>query len=127
MYDRVVTVNGVSKAFAMTGWRIGYIGAPDWIAKACTKMQGQVTSGANCIAQRAVITALEAPVSDIRTMVDTFKERRNLIIRLLDEIKGIKTSTPEVAFYVFPIIAFYFGNTLKGKHIKDSKDCSRFS
>ena len=78
MYERVVTVNGVSKAFAMTGWRIGYIGAPDWIAKACTKMQGQITSGANCIAQRAVITALEAPVSSIKFMIDTFKSRRNL-------------------------------------------------
>src|SRR5690606_34297377 len=70
MYDRVVTVNGVSKAFAMTGWRIGYLGGPDWIARACNKMQGQITSGANCIAQRAVITALEAPVSSIQYMVD---------------------------------------------------------
>ncbi len=126
MYDRVVTVNGVSKAFAMTGWRIGYIGAPDWIAKACTKMQGQVTSGANCIAQRAVITALEAPVSEIRFMVDKFKERRKLIISLLDEIKGFKTSEPEGAFYVFPDISFYFGKTLKGHHIKDATDFSMF-
>jgi aspartate aminotransferase len=77
MYDRTITVNGVSKAYAMTGWRIGYIGAPSWIARACNKMQGQVTSGANCIAQRAVITALTEPPSRIQYMVDTFKSRRH--------------------------------------------------
>lgn len=126
MYDRVVTVNGVSKAFAMTGWRIGYIGAPDWIAKACTKMQGQVTSGANCIAQRAVITALEAPVSRIQFMVDKFKERRKLIISLLNQIEGFKTSEPEGAFYVFPDISFFFGQTIKGHYIKDATDFSLF-
>ncbi|QED36226.1 pyridoxal phosphate-dependent aminotransferase [Antarcticibacterium arcticum] len=126
MYDRVVTVNGVSKAFAMTGWRIGYIGAPDWIAKACTKMQGQITSGANCIAQRAVITALEAPVSSIKFMIDTFKSRRKLIISLLDEIKGFKTTEPEGAFYVFPDVSYFFGRTLKGHHIKDATDFSMF-
>ena len=126
MYDRVVTVNGVSKAFAMTGWRIGYIGAPDWIAKACTKMQGQITSGANCIAQRAVITALEAPVSKIQFMVDKFKERRKLIISLLDEIEGFKTTEPEGAFYVFPDISYFFGKTIKGHLIKDATDFSMF-
>jgi len=126
MYDRVVTVNGVSKAFAMTGWRIGYIGAPDWIAKACTKMQGQVTSGANCIAQRAVITALNAPVSSIKFMIDTFKSRRKLIISLLDEIEGFKTTEPEGAFYVFPDVSYFFGKTLKGHQIKDATDFSMF-
>jgi len=126
MYDRVVTVNGVSKAFAMTGWRIGYIGAPEWIAKACTKMQGQITSGANCIAQRAVITALEAPVSKIQFMVDKFKERRKLIISLLDEIEGFKTTEPEGAFYVFPDISYFFGKTIKGHLIKDATDFSMF-
>ena len=126
MYERVVTVNGVSKAFAMTGWRIGYIGAPDWIAKACTKMQGQITSGANCIAQRAVITALEAPVSSIKFMIDTFKSRRKLIISLLDEIEGFKTTEPEGAFYVFPDVSYFFGKTLKGHHIKDATDFSMF-
>lgn len=126
MYDRVVTVNGVSKAFAMTGWRIGYIGAPDWIARACNKMQGQITSGANCIAQRAVITALEAPVSSIQYMVDTFKERRKLIISLLNEIEGFKTTEPEGAFYVFPNISHFFGKTLKGHYIKDATDFSMF-
>lgn len=126
MYDRVVTVNGVSKAFAMTGWRIGYIGAPDWIARACNKMQGQITSGANCIAQRAVITALEAPVDSIKFMIDTFKERRKLIISLLDKIEGFKTTEPEGAFYVFPNISFFFGKTLKGHEIKDATDFSMF-
>jgi aspartate aminotransferase len=126
MYDRVITVNGVSKAFAMTGWRIGYIGAPEWIAKACTKIQGQITSGANCIAQRAVITALEAPVSKIQFMVDTFKERRKLIISLMNEIDGFKTPEPEGAFYVFPDISYFFGKTIKGHHIKDATDFSLF-
>jgi len=126
MYDRVITVNGVSKAFAMTGWRIGYIGAPEWIAKACTKIQGQITSGANCIAQRAVITALEAPVSKIKFMVDTFKERRKLIISLMNEIEGFKTPEPEGAFYVFPDISYFFGKTIKGHHIKDATDFSLF-
>ena len=126
MYDRVITVNGVSKAFAMTGWRIGYIGAPEWIAKACTKIQGQITSGANCIAQRAVITALEAPVSKIQFMVDTFKERRKLIISLMNEIEGFKTPEPEGAFYVFPDISYFFGKTIKGHHIKNATDFSLF-
>ena len=126
MYDRVITVNGVSKAFAMTGWRIGYMGAPEWIAKACTKIQGQITSGANCIAQRATITALEAPVSKIKFMIDTFKERRKLIISLINEIKGFKTPEPEGAFYVFPDISYFFGKTIKGHQIKDATDFSLF-
>ena len=100
LYDRTITVNGVAKAFAMTGWRIGYIGAAEWIAKACNKMQGQITSGANCIAQRATITALLEPVSRIQYMVDEFNTRRDLIIGLLEQIKGeileidIDTLTP---------------------------------
>ncbi|WP_418636996.1 pyridoxal phosphate-dependent aminotransferase [Winogradskyella sp.] len=126
MYDRTVTVNGVSKAFAMTGWRIGYIGAPDWIARACNKMQGQITSGANCIAQRAVITALEADPSRIKYMVDEFKERRKLILDLLSEIEGFKTNEPEGAFYVFPNISSYFGKTIKGKTINNASDFSLF-
>ncbi len=126
MYDRVITVNGVSKAFAMTGWRIGYIGAPAWIARACNKMQGQITSGANCIAQRAVITALEAPVSKISFMVETFKKRRKLIIDLLNEIEGFKTTEPEGAFYVFPNISYFFGKTIKGHKIENATDFSLF-
>ncbi|WP_179005044.1 pyridoxal phosphate-dependent aminotransferase [Winogradskyella forsetii] len=126
MYDRTITVNGVSKAFAMTGWRIGYIGAPDWIARACNKMQGQITSGANCIAQRAVITALEADPSSIKYMVDQFKVRRKLILNLLGEIEGFKTNEPEGAFYVFPNVSAYFGKTIKGKTINNASDFSLF-
>ena len=109
MYDRTITVNGVSKAFAMTGWRIGYIGGPTWVARACNKMQGQVTSGANCIAQRAVITALQENPSKIHYMVDEFKERRDLILGLLDQINGFTCNKPEGAFYVFPDVSHYFG------------------
>ena len=126
MYDRTVTVNGVSKAFAMTGWRIGYIGAPSYIARACNKMQGQITSGANCIAQRAVITALEAPVSKISYMVDKFKSRRKLIIDLLNEIEGFITTEPEGAFYVFPNVSSFFGKTIKGHEILNATDFSLF-
>ncbi|QQX76991.1 MULTISPECIES: pyridoxal phosphate-dependent aminotransferase [Aequorivita] len=126
MYDRTVVVNGVSKAFSMTGWRIGYIGGPEWIAKACNKMQGQVTSGANCIAQRATITALENPPSKIQFMVDAFKERRKLILNLLSEIEGFKTNQPEGAFYVFPDISYFFGKTLRGKNINTASDFSLY-
>jgi aspartate aminotransferase len=126
MFDRTITVNGVSKAFAMTGWRIGYIGAPDWVARACNKMQGQVTSGANCIAQRAVIAALEAPASSVQYMVDEFKARRKLILGLLETIEGFKTNEPEGAFYVFPNISAYFGKTIKGKTINNASDMSLF-
>jgi len=122
MFDRTITVNGLAKAFAMTGWRIGYIGAPEWIAKACTKMQGQITSGANCIAQRATIAALEAPVSKIKYMVDEFKERRELIIELVGGIKGVKLNHPQGAFYVFPDISSFFGKTLKGKTINNASE-----
>ena len=126
MYDRVVTVNGVSKAFAMTGWRIGYIGAPAEIARACNKMQGQITSGANCIAQRAVITALEAPVSKIQYMIDRFKSRRKLIIDLMSEIPGFAITEPEGAFYVFPDVSYFFGKTINGYEINDATDFSMF-
>ena len=126
MYNRTITVNGVSKAFAMTGWRIGYIGAPKWVARACNKMQGQVTSGANCIAQRAVITALQENPSKIQYMVDEFKERRNLILDLLNEINGFKCNKPEGAFYVFPDVSHYFGKTIEGFTINNASDMSMF-
>tara|TARA_R110000796_G_scaffold41772_4_gene103447 strand:+ start:23153 stop:24343 length:1191 start_codon:yes stop_codon:yes gene_type:complete len=126
MYDRTVTVNGVAKAFAMTGWRIGYIGAPAYIARACNKLQGQVTSGASCIAQRAVITALLEPVSRITYMVDKFKERRKLILGLLKDIPGFKCNEPEGAFYVFPDVTAYFGKTLNGTKINNSSDLSMY-
>ncbi|RKR07836.1 aspartate aminotransferase [Maribacter vaceletii] len=126
MYDRTVTVNGVAKAFAMTGWRIGYIGAPTYIARACNKLQGQVTSGANCIAQRAVITALEEPVSKIQYMVDKFKERRTLILDLLNNIEGFTCNEPEGAFYVYPDVTFFFGKTLNGTKINNASDFSMY-
>jgi aspartate aminotransferase len=122
MYDRTITVNGVAKAFAMTGWRIGYIGAAEWIAKACTKMQGQITSGANSIAQRATIAALDAPVSKIQYMVDEFEKRRDMVIGLLSEIDGFKLNKPKGAFYIFPDISAFFGKTFKGKKVNNSSD-----
>ena len=126
MYNRTVTINGVSKAFAMTGWRIGYLGAPELIARACNKMQGQITSGANCIAQRAVITALEAPPSKVQYMIDEFKTRRNLMLNLLSEIDGFSCNIPEGAFYVFPDISSFFGKTFKGVKINNATDLSLF-
>ena len=126
MYDRTVVVNGVSKAYSMTGWRIGYIGGPEWIARACNKMQGQITSGANCIAQRATITALESSPSKIQFMVDAFKERRTLILGLLAEIPGFKTNIPQGAFYIFPDISYYFGKTLNGTTIHNASDFSLY-
>ena len=126
MYDRTITVNGVSKAFAMTGWRIGYIGAPAWIAKATNKLQGQVTSGANSIAQRATIAALEAPKSSIQFMIDEFHKRRDLILGLMAEIPGFKLNVPEGAFYVFPDVSDYFGRTIQGVKIENANDFALF-
>ena len=126
MFDRTVTVNGVSKAFAMTGWRIGYIGAPTEIARACNKMQGQITSGANCIAQRAVITALNESPSRVKYMIDEFNVRRDLVLKLLEEIPGFINNTPEGAFYVFPNISAFFGKTLRGKTINNATDFSLY-
>ena len=126
LYERTITVNGMSKAFAMTGWRIGYMGAPEWIAKACAKVQGQVTSGANAIAQRASIVALKAPKSKIQYMVDEFKRRRDLVLELLNEIEGFKLNIPEGAFYVFPDISSFFGKTLRGRIINNATDFSLY-
>ena len=122
MYDRTITVNGVSKAYAMTGWRIGFIGAPAWIARACTKFQGQITSGANAIAQRATITALDAPVEKIHFMIAEFHKRRDLILKLLEAIPGFEVNVPEGAFYVFPDISSFFGKTLRGTPISNASD-----
>lgn len=126
MYDRTITVNGLAKAFAMTGWRIGYLGAPEWIAKACTKMQGQITSGTNCIAQRAAITAVLAPVEKIQFMVKEFKTRRNIIVDLLNEIPGFRVNIPNGAFYVFPDISAFIGKTIDGYTINNAGDFSMF-
>ncbi|MGY5351772.1 pyridoxal phosphate-dependent aminotransferase [Wenyingzhuangia sp. IMCC45533] len=124
MYDRTITVNGLAKGFAMTGWRIGFIGAPEWIAKACTKMQGQITSGTNCIAQRAAITALSEPVSKIQYMVTEFEKRRDMMLELLGNIKGFKLNVPKGAFYIFPDVSAFFGKEIKGKQIESAADFS---
>jgi aspartate aminotransferase len=126
LFDRTITVNGVAKAFAMTGWRIGYIGAPEFIAKACTKMQGQVTSGANSIAQRATIAAVDADPGVLNDMVKAFHSRRDLVVGLMQQIQGIKLNVPEGAFYVFPNVSSFFGKTLKGTHIKNADDFSMY-
>ena len=126
LYDRTITVNGLPKAFAMTGWRIGYLAAPEWIAKACNKVQGQVTSGTNAIAQRASIVALRAPKSKIQYMIDEFLKRRNLVLQLLGEIKGLKLNVPEGAFYVFPDVSSFFGKTLRGRTINNASDFSLY-
>ncbi len=120
--DRVITVNGVAKAFAMTGWRIGYIGAPEFIAKACEKIQGQFTSGANSVAQRAALEALRGPLEPTRAMTAEYLSRRNLVLKRLEEFEHIKTNTPDGAFYVFPDFSYYIGKTLNGKLINSTRD-----
>jgi len=125
MYERTVTVNGISKAFAMTGWRIGYLAAPKVLAKACNKMQGQITSGANCIAQRATIKALEESPEKIKYMVDEFKIRRDLIINLVNQVNGFEVKRPpDGAFYIFPEVSDLFGKTFKGQTVNDANDLS---
>jgi len=122
IYDQVITVNGVSKAFAMTGWRLGYIGAPEWIAKACDKMQGQVTSGTNCITQRAAITAMKEDPSCTHAMRDAFKVRRDFILSCLEKMEGVKVNQPKGAFYVFPDISAFFGKNYMSYSIKNASD-----
>ncbi|HLV45425.1 MAG TPA: pyridoxal phosphate-dependent aminotransferase [Flavobacterium sp.] len=126
MKERTITVNGVAKAFAMTGWRIGYIGAPAWIAKACVKLQGQVTSGANSIAQRATIAAVEANPEVLQQMVATFKKRRDLVIELTRQIPHFEINVPEGAFYLFPDVSYYFGKELNGVKINNAADFSMY-
>ncbi|MBK6952089.1 MAG: pyridoxal phosphate-dependent aminotransferase [Crocinitomicaceae bacterium] len=126
VYDRTITVNGVAKAFAMTGWRVGYIGAPKEIAAACTKLQGQYTSGTGSISQRATKAAMEADPSKIKFMVDAFHKRRDLVVSLLREIKGLKVNVPQGAFYLFPDVTYFFGKSY-GKHtIKTAEDLTMY-
>jgi len=122
--DQVITVNGVSKAFAMTGWRLGYIGAPKIIAQACEKIQGQFTSGTCSITQRAAIAAMDADPSVLKDMIAAFHKRRDLVLGLLNEIKGVKTNVPQGAFYVFPDISSFFGKSYNGKVIKNAEELS---
>lgn len=126
VYEQTAVINGMSKAFAMTGWRIGYSACPTWLAAACDKVQGQMTSGANTVAQRASITALETAPAEYRYMIDTFAKRRDLVYDLLKEIKGFKINKPKGAFYMFPDISYYIGKTLDGVEINDSDDFAMF-
>ena len=122
VYEQVVTVNGVSKAWAMTGWRLGYIGAPKIIADACTKVQGQFTSGTSSITQKATIAAMKADPSVLKDMITAFNNRRRLVLAALNEMEGVKANVPVGAFYVFPDISSFFGRSYNGTVIKDSND-----
>lgn len=124
--NQTIVVNGVSKAFAMTGWRLGYIAGPEWIAKACTKMQGQFTSGASGISQRAAIMALLSEPTKIHYMVDEFSKRRDLVLSLINEIEGIKINKPEGAFYVFPEVDSFFGKSYGEYQINNASDLAMY-
>lgn len=122
VYDQVITVNGVSKAWAMTGWRLGYIGAPKAIADACNKVQGQFTSGTCSIAQKASIAAMKADPAILKDMLTAFHNRRDLVLEGLNTIQGVKTNVPEGAFYVFPDVSYFYGKSFKGTVINDAND-----
>jgi aspartate aminotransferase len=124
--ERTITVNGFAKGFAMTGWRLGYIGAPKWIADACNKIQGQVTSGANSFSQKAAAVALTSDLEPTWKMRDEFRKRRDMVIGLLSDIKGFKVPTPEGAFYIFPDISYYFGTTDGTTLIRNADDFCDF-
>ena len=126
VYEQTAVINGMSKAFAMTGWRIGYSACPTWLAQACEKIQGQMTSGANTMAQKASITALKTDPSEYRFMIDEFKKRRDLVFSLIKDIPGFKVNYPKAAFYFFPDISFYIGKSLNGTFIKDADDFAMF-
>ena len=126
IYDRVITINGVSKGFAMTGWRLGYIGAPKWIADACNKIQGQFTSAPCAVAQKAAEAAVLADPSEVRYMIDAFKKRRDFVLARLAAMPGVKINTPEGAFYAFPDIAELYGKSWSGGVINDSSDFAMY-
>ena len=124
--DRVVIVNGVSKAYAMTGWRLGWLAAPQWIASACNKLQGQYTSGPSSIAQKAAEAAYRGDQTCVTEMRQAFERRRNLMITLAKEIEGFKVSEPQGAFYLFPDCSYYLGKSFNGKTIETSADLAMF-
>lgn len=124
--DRVVVVNGVSKAYAMTGWRIGFIAAPLWIAKACNKLQGQYTSGASSIAQKAAVAAFSGDQTCVEEMRKAFLRRRDLVIGLCKEIPGVKLNVPEGAFYLFPEVSSYYGKSAGDRKINDAADLAMY-
>ena len=122
IYDQVVTVNGVSKAWAMTGWRLGYLGAPKIIADACNKVQGQFTSGTCSITQKASIAAMNADPVVLKDMIAAFNNRRRLVLGALNEINGVRANVPVGAFYVFPDVSSFFGKSFNGTVVKDAND-----
>lgn len=124
--DRVVTINGLSKGFAMTGWRLGYAAAPLAIAKACDKIQGQVTSGTNSITQYAAVAALNGSRKEVEEMNTAYQKRGKLIKSLLDNLDGFNCNTPQGAFYVFPDVSAFYGKKFEGKTINNSEDFSMF-
>ena len=126
IYDQVAVINGMSKGFAMTGWRIGYSACPDWLAKACEKIQGQMTSGANTVAQRASIAALNTDPAEFRYMIEEFRKRRDIFYDLMKDIPGFKVLLPKSAFYLFPDISYYIGKTLNGQKIENSDDLAMY-
>jgi aspartate aminotransferase len=126
VYNQTITVNGLSKGFAMTGWRLGYIGAPQWIAKACTKFQSNFTSGTNSIAQRACKTAVEADPSSVDYMIKKFASRREKMVDWIKEVPGFELQTPPGAFYVFPRITSLLGKKFNGRELKNSLDVSMY-
>ena len=120
--DQTVTVNGMAKGFAMTGWRLGYMGGPAWLAAACAKLQSQSTSGATAFGQKAAAVALDSDLAPTHKMREAFAERRELVIAGLSAIEGFKVNQPKGAFYVFPDISYYFGKSYDGKTIENSDD-----
>lgn len=124
--NQVVTINGVSKAWAMTGWRLGYLGANKEIAAACSKMQGQFTSATCSITQKAAIAAMDADPAVLKDMIKAFEGRRKLVLDALNEIEGVKTNVPEGAFYVFPDVSYFYGKSYNGKTINDCNDLSLY-
>lgn len=120
--DRVVTINGFSKGFAMTGWRVGYMAAPKWLADACDKLQGQFTSATCSIAQKAALAGIISELTPTYEMANHYLRRRDLVLEHLKEIKGLKTATPDGAFYLFPDVSHYFGKSHAGTEIKNSDD-----
>jgi len=126
MMDRTVTVNGVSKGFAMTGWRIGYIAAPQWIAAACTKLQGQFTSGASGISQKATAEAMQGGGALAATMKAAFLQRRDLVIEGLRAVEGFEVNVPQGAFYIFPDVSALFGRTFGQHQIRSGQDLAMF-
>ena len=124
--DQVVIVNGVSKGYAMTGWRLGYIAAPQWLADACVKAQGQITSGTSAISQRAALEAISQPTDKVNYMLEEFKERKELVVAGFNEIEGVICNNPKGAFYIFPDVSFFFGKSYEGKIISTPSELAIF-